>query len=195
MKELIKDRKGYVTNIDYQKLLELAAESKYTGKQISVLLGLHDNWLSATACKHNAIKTDVLEKLSMLLDFELDDIIVDVNKAEAKPEETKNEDGEILSELKKINQTLAELCSLLKKLDDENDKIPVSKAERAAAILRKELVGKNGGGVKYEEYKKMLIQAGIGSSYAAEAINTLDCKKFVGNNGITYIVKNDLVRV
>lgn len=139
---------------------------------------------------YQKLTREELEKLASMIDADPDKIAV--------PEDDGNQtapSSEIVDMVwdmaKTLRQIAADVTEIRAALATPNREIPVTKRDRAIAMLRKELVSKNGGGVKVEEFKKMLMSAGIGSSYMQDAINELGCKRMLGNNGINYIVKDE----
>ena len=142
---------------------------------------------------YQTLSREELEKLAGLIGADPDKIAAP--EAEKNPAPAPVEVSEIAETIRAMARTLQQVATLMREiremLADPEGKVPVTKRERAIELLRKELNSKNGGGVKVEDYKRLLVTAGIGSSYMQDAINELGCKKMFGNNGINYIVKEE----
>lgn len=191
-----------VRNLDYDKIEAVVKESQFTKVGVSKILGYAQNWLTNICLKRNTISREDFERICMILGVPAEELLVEEPK-EPEPapavEENKTVQqapaGDFASVVKILSEMAADVKAIRAAFDgmtEQNQKIPVTRRERAVELLRKELISKNGGGVKVEEFKRMLTQAGIGSSYMADAINELGCRKMLGNNGINYIVKDEM---
>lgn len=190
-------------NVNHAKLRELVDESNFTRKDISRIVGLNDSWLTQTTERKTAIAKKDLERVCIILGVPVEELLVEEKEPKPEPESAVEENktvqqapaGDFASVVKILSEMAADVKAIRAAFDgmaERNQKIPVTRRERAVELLRKELISKNGGGVKVEEFKRMLTQAGIGSSYMADAINELGCRKMLGNNGINYIVKDEM---
>lgn len=188
-------------NVNHAKLRELVDESNFTRKDISRIIGMNDAWLTQTTERKTAVAKKDLERICMILGVPVEELLVEEPK-EPEPapavEENKTVQTAPAGDFAVVVKILSEMAADVKAIraafdgmSEQNRKIPVTRRERAVELLRKELTSKNGGGVKVEEFKKLLTQAGIGSSYMADAINELGCHKILANNGINYIVKDE----
>lgn len=202
MKKYRNDDPNRVRNIDYDKIEAVVKESHFTKTGVSKILGYAQNWLTNVCLKRSTIPYDDLNRLCMILNVPMEELLVEEPK-EPEPapavEENKTVQqapaGDFASVVKILSEMAADVKAIRAAFDgmtEQNRKIPVTRRERAVELLRKELISKNGGGVKVEEFKKLLTQAGIGSSYMQDAINELGCRKMLGNNGINYIVKDEM---
>lgn len=196
------DDPNRVRNLDYDKLQAVVKESQFAKTDVSKILGYAQNWLTNICLKKNTISRDDLARLCMILGVPEEELLVEEPKEpEPAPAVKENKTvqatpaGDFAVMVKILSEMAADVKAIREAFDgmtEQNQKIPVTRRERAVELLRKELISKNGGGVKVEEFKKMLTQSGIGSSYMADAINELGCRKMLGNNGIGYIVKDEM---
>lgn len=172
-------------------LREKLKESKYTGKDVSVILGYASSWFDNMLMRNTTVSEIDMNKMAMLLGFDPADAYITEEPQKEMPAEKKDEatsNDEIVAAIKELTQTCSQILAELKTAINGPEPIALSKSERATEILRKALHSANGGGVKVEGFKKMLVQAQIGSAYMTEAISNLDCHKMVANNGIQYIM-------
>ena len=202
MKKYRNDDPNRVKNLDYDKIEAVVKDSQFTKTGISKILGYAGNWLTNICLKRNTIPHDDLIRLCMILDVPVEEFLLkEPKEPEPAPAVKENKTvqttpaGDFAVMVKILSEMAADVKAICKAFDgmtEQNQKIPVTRRERAVELLRKELISKNGGGVKVEEFKKLLTQTGIGSSYMADAINELGCRKMLGNNGIGYIVKDEM---
>lgn len=189
-------KNGYV-RIDHEKLKEYVNASNYKPADVSVIVGQSESWLRNVFSRGDAVNKEKLEQLAVLLGFEVADILPKPEPGkEPGPEqagpyraEKVLDCGKLTESIERLNCTCEAILEALTRAIDGPEPIPISKSERATELLRKAMVSTAGGGVKEKDYEKMLVQAGIGSSYKTEAMRNLDCRRFTANNGIAYIMK------
>lgn len=178
---------------------EIDKAVKKTGKTktaISYVMtdGESNNWLTNRLREkgYQTLTETELEQLAGLLKVEPGTIARPEGIEEQRA--SKDSTGDLVVMVRLLSQIASGVNAIQESLDalqNGSRKIPVTRRERAVELLRKELISKSGGGVKVEEFKKLLTQASIGSSYMQDAINELGCKKMLANNGISYIVKEE----
>lgn len=178
--------------VNWDFLDKAVEKSGYTAKQISLILGYAGNWLTGAKARGTQIAEADMERVASLLKFDMEDAFAKPEEPKEEPKKEPADNSELIAEIKKLTEVCTNIYEVLKLAIDGPEKIPLSKSDRATEILRKEFVSKNGGSVKEQEFKRMLVQAGIGSSYATEAMNNLNARRMTGNNGIVYIVKDTM---